>query len=57
MFISKKKHERQVWEAKLKAMENAHEQEQESKIWDLERDVKKLKKKMRKLEGIVKNGY
>lgn len=57
MFISKKKHEKQVWEAKLKAMENAHEQEQETKIWDLERDVKKLKKKMRKLEGIVKNGY
>ncbi len=57
MFISKKKHEKQVWDAKLKAFESQAQQEQEDKLWKLEAEVKKLKKKMRKLEGIVKNGY
>lgn len=57
MFISKKKHERAIWEAKVKAMDNMREGEQSDKLWELEEDVKKLKKQVRKLKGIIKNGY
>lgn len=57
MFISKKKHEHEVWQAKIKAMDNMREGEQSEKLWELEQDVRKLKKKIRKLENMVKNGY
>lgn len=57
MFVSKKKHEQKVFEAKLKAMDNAREAEQSDKLWELERDVKKLKKQVLKLKEQVKNGY
>ncbi|CAB4123584.1 hypothetical protein UFOVP46_50 [uncultured Caudovirales phage] len=57
MFVSKKKHEQKVFEARLKTMENMREGEQQDKIWELERSVKKLQKQVRKLKGIVKNGY
>lgn len=57
MFVSKKKHEQKVFEAKLKAMDNAREAEQSDKLWELESDVKKLKKQVLKLKEQVKNGY
>lgn len=57
MWISKKKHEQKVFEAKLKTAENMREGEQQDKIWKLERDVKKLKKQVLKLKEQVKNGY
>jgi hypothetical protein len=57
MWISKKKYEREIWETKLKSIDNHREAEQSDKIWELEQDVKKLKKKLLKLEGMIKNGY
>ena len=50
MFISKKKYEAQLWEAKRKSMDTMHENEQWERIEKLEKQVKKLKKQ-------VKNGY
>lgn len=57
MFISKRKHEQKVFEARLKTMDNMREGEQQDKLWKLERDVKKLKKQILKLKEQVKNGY
>lgn len=50
MFISKKKHKKQLWEAQLKAMDTMHENEQWERIEKLEKAVKKLQKQ-------VKNGW
>lgn len=50
MWISKKKYENQLWETKRKAMDAMHENEQWDRIEKLEKQVKKLKKR-------VKNGY
>lgn len=57
MFISKRKHEQKIFEARLKTAENMREGEQQDKIWKLERDVNKLKKQVLKLKEQVKNGY
>jgi hypothetical protein len=53
MWISKKKYERELWETKIKSIDNHREAEQSEKIWELEQDVKKLKKKLRKLELLI----
>lgn len=57
MFISKKKHYKEVMESARKQSEFNREMEQSDKLWKLESDVKKLKKQVRKLKDIVKNGY
>lgn len=57
MWISKRKHEQKVFEAQLKAMDKIRESEQSDKIWELEADVKNLKKQVLKLKEQVKNGY
>jgi hypothetical protein len=57
MWISKKKHTEELYQAARKQHDLQHELEQSDKLWTLERDVKKLKKKLLKLEGMIKNGY
>jgi len=50
MWINKRKHEEKIFEAKLKAMDNMREAQQWERLEKLEREVKKLKK-------IVRKGY
>ncbi|CAB4123940.1 hypothetical protein UFOVP45_67 [uncultured Caudovirales phage] len=57
MFISKKKHEQKIFEAKLKAMHDIHDSQNYDKLSELQREVSKLKKQVLKLQEQVKNGY
>lgn len=57
MWITKKKHMQEVFDASRKAYERQHEAEQSDKLWELENDVKKLKKQVRKLKNALKNGW
>jgi len=50
MFISKKKLQEKLRDERMKAYESEQEQEQWTKIYKLEKQVKKLKKQ-------VKNGW
>jgi len=57
MWISKKKHRKEVWEASVKASERQHEWEQEDKLLKLGTEVKKLKKELKKLKHEIREGY
>lgn len=61
MWITKKKLEKIEREQYIKAMReemNSSEAiEQYNRIAKLEKDVKKIKKNLRKLEGMIKDGY
>jgi hypothetical protein len=61
MWITKKKLEKIEREQYVKAMReemNSSEAiEQYNRVAKLEKDVKKIKKSLRKLEGMIKDGY
>ncbi len=61
MFISKKKLENKLREAKLETMreewKSQQEIDQDKRMEELEKAVKKLKKQVRELQDAVKNGW
>jgi hypothetical protein len=57
VFISKRKLELKLREERAIAYERQQEHEQWDRITELEQQVKKLKKTLLKLEGMIKNGY
>jgi hypothetical protein len=61
MWISKKKlakiEREQYVKAMREEMNSSEAVEQYNRIAKLEKDVKKIKKNLRKLEGMIKDGY